>query len=129
MLRPFRPLALLPILAACAPVGRPAAAPAPGADSRAREIACDLSDRVGPRLAGSPGDARAVAWALAEMKSLGLANVRAEPVKVPHWERGAATATILAEGIEQPLAVPAPGGSVATPPGGIEGEVPEVPSI
>ncbi|MGZ6971535.1 MAG: peptidase M28 family protein, partial [Thermoanaerobaculia bacterium] len=47
-----------------------------------------LTDSVGPRLSGSPGDARAVAWAEAALKRLGFKNVRAEIVTVPHWERG-----------------------------------------
>ena len=43
-------------------------------------IAESLSDEVGPRLAGSAGDAAAVAWALRTMHDLGLANVHTEAV-------------------------------------------------
>src|SRR5689334_9518537 len=72
--------------AACAPTavqrtgGLPEIMPVP--NSPAKEIACSLSDEVGARLAGSKGDAKAVAWAVEKMKALGLSNVRAEPVKV-----------------------------------------------
>ena len=130
------------LLLSCTPVTEPAsprtAASSPARDpllvalladaSRARDIACDLSDRVGPRLAGSAGDARAVAWGLEEMKALGLGNVRSEPVTVKRWERGAASATLLADGVEQTLAVTALGGSIATP-GTIEAEVLSVESL
>jgi carboxypeptidase Q len=48
-----------------------------------------LTDRIGNRLSGSKNLERAIEWALAEMKSDGLDNVRAEKVMVPHWVRGA----------------------------------------
>src|SRR6476469_8745651 len=41
--------------------------------TRASEWTRSLSDRVGPRPAGSEGDRAAVAWALATMKTLGFA--------------------------------------------------------
>ena len=47
------------------------------------------------RLCGSPGAADAVQWGLATMRSIGLENVRAEPVTVPHWQRGEETATAM----------------------------------
>lgn len=96
--------------------------------SIAPDLVRSLSDEVGPRLAGSPGDARAVEWALRTMRTLGLANVRAEPVRVPRWERGAERAEITGVNA-RPLAVAALGGSVATPPEGIEAEVVEVTSL
>src|SRR6185436_19029878 len=81
-----------------------------------------LTTEVGPRSAGSPGDARAVAWALAHLRALGFKNVHAESVKVSHWIRGEARAEITAPW-PQPLLPVALGGSVATPPGGIEAQV------
>jgi len=81
-----------------------------------------LTTEVGPRSAGSPGDARAVAWALAHLRALGFKNVHAESVKVSHWIRGEARAEITAPW-PQPLLPVALGGSVATPAGGIEAEV------
>ena len=88
----------------------------------------ELTIAAGPRSAGSAGDAKAVAWAVECMKAIGLQNVRAEPVMVPHWERGAEHAELLGAA-ERPLAVAALGGSMATPPGGVEGEVIQVASV
>jgi len=92
------------------------------ADDTAYELVRSLTTEVGPRLAGSPGDAAAVAWALDKLKALGFSNVRAEPVTVPRWIRGEARAEITAPWL-QTLAVAALGGSVATPAEGIEAEV------
>jgi len=109
---------------------------APAAELRTRALGDDtayrllrsLTTEVGARLAGSPGDARAVAWAVAAMKSLGFANVRAEPVKVPKWVRGEASAQITAPW-PQPLTVVALGGSVSSPAGGLEADVVPVTSL
>lgn len=98
---------------------------ADGRESRAAfELVRDLTDAVGPRLAGSPGDVAAIAWALARMKALGFENVRAEKVVVPRWQRGTETGEITSP-VRQPLALTALGGSVATPEGGLEAEVVE----
>jgi carboxypeptidase Q len=96
--------------------------------TRAAEWAQSLADEVGPRAAGSDGDRRAVAWGLAKMKALGLSNVRAERVRVTVWTRGVETGEVLSP-YPQKLALTALGGSVATPPAGIEGEVFEVASL
>lgn len=92
------------------------------ADDTAYELARSLTTEVGPRLAGSPGDARAVAWAVRKLEALGFSKVRAEPVTVPRWVRGEARAEIVAPW-PQSLVVTALGGSVGTPDEGIEGEV------
>ncbi len=92
------------------------------ADDTAFELVRSLTTEVGPRLAGSPGDARAVAWAVEKLTSLGFSNVRAEPVTVPRWVRGEARAEITAPW-PQALAVATLGGSVGTPAEGIEAEV------
>jgi carboxypeptidase Q len=138
-MRPALAFALAAALAACArhPATHPAAA-TPLARRRAARYAAppsgagdlvrSLSDEVGPRLAGSPGDARAVAWALRTMRALGLAHVRAEPVRVPHWERGAERGEIVAP-YPHAVALAALGGSVGTPPDGVEAEVVEVGSL
>lgn len=134
-----RPLAALLALAlaGCAPRPTPLAVLRPGSMRRARpasppsiapDLVRSLSDEVGPRLSGSPGDARAVAWALRTMRSLGLANVHAEPVRVPRWERGAGAGEVTAP-FAQTVALAALGGSVATPPEGLEAEVVEVGSL
>src|SRR4051812_44367936 len=61
-------------------------------EGRAFKLAQELADGVGPRPSGSPGAARAVAWATEQMKALGLKNVHTEAVKVPRWIRGEAEA-------------------------------------
>ncbi len=93
-----------------------------------KELACSLSDEVGPRLAGSDGDALAVKWAVEKMTALGLVNVHTEPVTVPHWVRGEERAELMAP-VSRRLAVTALGGSVPTPDGGLEAEVVSVPSL
>jgi Zn-dependent M28 family amino/carboxypeptidase len=91
-------------------------------DDTGYETLRSLTSRVGPRSAGSPGDARAVAWALAQLKALGLQNVHAEPVTVPHWIRGECQVDLVSPW-PQHLVAAALGGSVATPEAGIEAEV------
>src|SRR5262245_652589 len=98
------------------------------ADDTAYETLRSLTTEVGPRLAGSPGDARAVTWAVARLRALGFQNVHTEPVKVPHWIRGEAHAEIVAPW-PQTLAAVALGGSVATAPAGVEAEVVRVGSL
>src|SRR5687768_7600056 len=65
-------------------------------ESRAFERLEYLSDRIGPRLSGSPQLDQAIQWAVATMKADGFDNVRAEPVMVPHWVRGAESAEVVA---------------------------------
>jgi carboxypeptidase Q len=98
------------------------------ASRHATEIVRSLTDEVGPRLSGSPGDAAAVAWAERTLAAHGFTNVHREAVKVPHWERGDESAAIVAP-TRQKLAVTAIGGSVGTPAGGLEAEVVEFPSV
>jgi hypothetical protein len=98
------------------------------AGTRASEWVRSLTDRAGPRSAGSDGDRAAVAWALETMKAIGLANVRAERVEVAVWKRGVETREIVSPA-RQPLALTALGGSVATPPDGVEADVLRVGSL
>ena len=56
------------------------------------------------------------------MEASGLSHVRAEPVTVPHWERGAAQGALVSP-YRHELALAALGGSVGTPPSGVEGDV------
>jgi carboxypeptidase Q len=97
-------------------------------DSHAFAIVRSLCDEVGPRLAGSPGDRAAVAWATRTMQGLGLSNVHTEAVRVTHWERGEGRAELVSP-VAQRLAVVALGGSVGTPAGGVEADVVEAASI
>lgn len=91
-------------------------------DRRAYAMLGDLTGKVGHRLAGSEGDARAVAWALETLRAQGLVNVRAEPVTVPRWIRGDASVRIAGDASGE-LPALALGGSVGTDAGPIEAEV------
>ena len=88
----------------------------------AYELTGSLVREVGPRAAGSPGDAKAVQWALARLKALGFANVRAEPVPLVVWQRGATTAQVVAPQ-SHALVVTALGNTVGTADAGVEAEV------
>lgn len=104
-----------------APTARRIAAAAM-ADSNAYDRLGRLVDGFGHRLSGSASLERAIDWILAEMQRDGFANVRGEPVMVPHWVRGAESATLLAPR-ETPLHMLGLGGSVGTGPEGVSAEV------
>jgi hypothetical protein len=96
----------------------------------AHKLASSLADEVGPRLAGSPGDASAVAWAERTMRALGLSNVHSEPVAVPVWHRGMDRARIVSAGVaDLALDVSALGWSGSTAEEGIEAEVVRVATV
>ena len=139
----FRPpfvLALCSAVSLLAAAALQAQAPAPGAwlvpyqantsrlikaateDDFAWQRLAELTDTYGHRLSGSDNLTRAIAWAAEAMKKDGLENVHTEWVMVPHWIRGAESATIV-DPPRHPLSILGLGGTVATPPGGIEGEV------
>jgi hypothetical protein len=86
------------------------------------ELVDSLVTEVGPRPAGSAGDARAVAWALARLKALGFPQVRAEELPLRVWQRGEARASLSAP-YAHTLVVAALGNSVATPPQGLDAEL------
>ncbi len=92
------------------------------ADDFAWRRLAELTDTYGNRLSGSENLNRAIRWAQATMKADGLANVRAEKVMVPKWVRGQESAVII-DPPEHPIAMLGLGGSVATPPAGIEADV------
>ncbi|MEZ5499107.1 MAG: M20/M25/M40 family metallo-hydrolase [Steroidobacteraceae bacterium] len=91
----------------------------------AYDLVSSLTTEVGPRLAGSPGDAAAVAWAEAQLRRLPFDAVSTMEVIVPHWSRGTASATLLGSP-DRPLAVVALGGSIGTPDEGVVAEVVDV---
>ena len=113
--------------ALAAPTSIPQAAITTAEQLRAQALADDtgwkvtesLTTEVGPRMAGSEGDARAVAWAIAKFKALGFDKVWTEPVTFPKWERRSEAAHVLGAHA-QPLTITALGGS---PAGTVEGEV------
>ncbi|WP_223669545.1 M20/M25/M40 family metallo-hydrolase [Kangiella shandongensis] len=96
--------------------------------SRGYEIVESLTTEVGPRMAGSPGDAAAVKWGVAKLKSLGFDKVWTEPVTFPTWKRGIETAEVVAP-YPQPLVITALGFSVATPDDGLSAEIIEFESL
>ncbi|SHK48553.1 M28 family metallopeptidase [Rhodothermus profundi] len=92
------------------------------ADSSAFERLAYLVDTFGPRFSGTPQLERAIDWILETMRQDGLENVRGDTVMVPRWVRGQ-EALELRYPYRKKLAVLGLGGSVATPPEGIEAEV------
>ncbi len=130
--------------AAVTPASDPAAAVAPYAaaierllgeaasQGRAHELLAELCAAAPHRLSGSEDAERAVRWAEAKMKALGLENVRLEPCTVPRWVRGEvaelrleAPAAVRGKG----LPILALGGSVATPGDGVAAPLIEVKSF
>ena len=91
-------------------------------DGGAWQKLVELCDDVGHRLSGSPQLDLAIAWAQRAMQKDHLTGVRAEPVQVPVWRRGEESLEVLA-----PRALTMNllglGGSIATPPEGIEAAV------
>jgi len=98
------------------------------AGSQAYDITESLTTEIGPRVGGSPEEAKARDWAVAKFKQIGLQNVRIEPFTMPYWERGIETASIVSPNPQQ-LYITSLGGSVATPAGGIEAELAYFPTF
>jgi len=87
------------------------------------ERTADMTDLIGPRLSGSAGAAAAVNQVADAMRKLG-AKVTLQPVKVPHWVRGAESGELVdykgrPDGITQRVVLTALGGSSATPNAGL----------
>jgi len=82
----------------------------------------ELTDTIGHRLSGTPQLDRAIQWAVEEMKNDGLENVHTEIVAVPRWVRGKESAEIL-DPARHPIVMLGLGGSVATPPEGIQADL------
>jgi carboxypeptidase Q len=91
-------------------------------DDFAWQRVAELTDTYGHRLSGSANLEQAIAWAVETMASDGLEHVRAEPVMVPRWVRGAEHAEFVSAP-QQALTILGLGGSVGTPPDGVEGDV------
>lgn len=87
----------------------------------------DLTDKIGPRLSGSPGAEAAVVQVAAALQAAGL-TVTLQPAKVPHWVRGEEQAELVdypghPAGLTQHLHLTTLGGSVATPKKGLTAPV------
>jgi Zn-dependent M28 family amino/carboxypeptidase len=81
-----------------------------------------LTTEVGPRMMGTPGDAKSIAWAVEKMKSLGFDKVWTEEVTGTQWLRGQAEAKITAPYPHNVVAI-ALGGSVGTGEQGLTADV------
>lgn len=99
-----------------------AAAEAALESDQAWEITESLTTEIGPRLPGSPDEARARKWGVQTLERLGFENVHVETFQVPYWTRGETTVRVAAP-FEQDLVATALGHSVPTPEGGITGEI------
>jgi carboxypeptidase Q len=91
------------------------------ADHSAWNRLAALTDTFGPRLSGSPALEAAIAWAAGRMRADGFDEVRLEPVTVPRWVRGRESLGVV-KPFPRPLVMLGLGGSVGTPPDGIEAE-------
>ena len=97
------------------------------AGSQGFAIVESLTTEIGPRLAGSEAEARAVVWAEAKLRSLGYDKVWREPVRIPLWQRWHERARLVGDHA-QPLLITALGHSVGTQ-GPLRGEIIEVADI
>jgi len=83
----------------------------------------ELSDDIGARVTGSPEAAKAIAWAIEKMKSIGLENVHAESWQLSRgWTRISADAEMISP-IHRRLMIDAMGWVGSTPAGGAEADV------
>ena len=92
------------------------------ADQFAWDRLAELTDTYGQRISGSENLNRAIAWAQETMKKDGLENVHTERVMVPRWVRGNESLEIV-NPPQHNVPLLGLGGSVATPPAGVEAEV------
>ena len=86
------------------------------------DIVAGLTTEIGQRLAGSPREAAARAWAKARLEKLGFVHVTIEPFPIKGYVRGTDAAMLTAP-VPQHLAVAALGYSGTTPATGIEAEM------
>ena len=87
-----------------------------------------LTTKIGSRLSGSPGAAKAVDWSKKTMEDSGFDSVWLQPVMVPHWVRGQKEKGSIqgSKGKNVDVNVCALGGSIGTGPSGVLASVIEV---
>ncbi len=93
------------------------------ADSFAYHRVEEIATQFGSRLSGSDALEAAIDWILDAMRADGLENVYGQPALVPHWVRGTESAVLVTPTGEMDLPMLGLGGSIATPPEGVEAEV------
>lgn len=99
-------------------------------DPMAYELLKDLTSNIGHRLSGSNNFEEAVRWGKEELIKAGADSVWLEPVTIPHWVRGAETASaVIGRNKNVELAICALGGSIGTPKNGIQATIIEVQSL
>jgi hypothetical protein len=91
-------------------------------DGTGYDFVTGLTTEIGPRVAGSAADARAVAWTVAKFKAMGFDKVYTEKVSYPLWQRRSEHAEIVSP-FPQQLILTALGYSAGTPAGGLTAEV------
>jgi carboxypeptidase Q len=99
---------------------------------RSYEMLAHLTQKVGPRLSGSPGAAAAVEWSRHVMEDFGFDSVWLQPVMVPHWVRGQKEIGRVVNSKKIGMVemnICALGGSVGTGPSGLVGQIVEVKSF
>ncbi|WP_246283094.1 M20/M25/M40 family metallo-hydrolase [Marinifaba aquimaris] len=88
----------------------------------AYELVASLTTEIGPRLAGSENDLKAVDWAHQKMTELGFDKIYKQPVQVRDWQRVSASLQVSSP-YQHELNVSALGGSISTPEQGIKASV------
>jgi hypothetical protein len=91
-------------------------------DDTAWNILESLTSEIGPRPAGSPAQALARDWGVARLTAMGFSNVHVEPFAKQAWLRGPESAEITAP-VSRKIALLGLGNSLATPPGGVTGQL------
>ncbi|PCJ11848.1 MAG: aminopeptidase [Gammaproteobacteria bacterium] len=89
--------------------------------NRAWQIVEQLTTQIGPRLAGTQANVRAVRWAKSLLDNGGFDRVWLEPIVFPLWQRHREKARVIGD-YAQPLTITALGYSGSTP-GEIQGQV------
>ena len=88
------------------------------------ELLESLTTEVGPRLAGTEGDKKAIAWASAKMRALGFDKVWTEEVSIPKWTRGDLSLQVVSPYPHNLFGISL-GGSIGTKRSGITAEIVE----
>jgi carboxypeptidase Q len=87
------------------------------------EFLRELSDDIGARVTGSPEAAKAIAWGIEKMKTVGLENVHTESWQLFRgWTRISADAELLSP-VRRRLMIDSMGWAGSTPRGGVEAEL------
>ncbi|MGD8326628.1 MAG: M20/M25/M40 family metallo-hydrolase [Sphingomonadales bacterium] len=91
-------------------------------DDLAYQLLESLTTEVGPRLAGSAQDQKAVSWAVNQLKTLGFDKVWTEDFTFDGWARGKEYGNIISP-YSQSVHLTALGNSAPTPDDGLSGEI------